>query len=79
VYFVLGGFQMDADEKKATPGKEKFEEAHRHFKAAHEAMHKSVGMLLPEGFVEQRKTARKEFLLAMRSMLDAAIEHSETK
>jgi hypothetical protein len=52
-----------------------FEEARQHMKAAHEAIHKTYESMFPTGFIENRRKARKEFLLAMRSMLDAAIEH----
>jgi len=53
------------------------EEAHQHLKAARQAMRQSVESMLPPGFVESRRKARKEFLLAVRSMLDAAIERFE--
>ena len=52
-----------------------FEEVRRHMKAARAAMRESYESMLPPGFIESRRKARKEFLLAMRSMLDAAIEH----
>jgi len=52
-----------------------FEEARQHMKAAREAMHKTYENMLPPGFIENRRKVRKEFLLAMRSMLDVAIEH----
>jgi len=51
-----------------------FEEAREHMKAARAAMRESYESMLPPGFLESRRKARKEFLLAMRSMLDAAIE-----
>ena len=51
-----------------------FEEARQHMKAAREAMHKAYENMLPPGLIENRRKVRKEFLLAMRSMLDAAIE-----
>ncbi len=54
-------------------------EAREHMKAAREAMHKSVEDLLPEGFMENRRKARKEFLLGLRSLVDAAIAHIEKK
>lgn len=54
-------------------------EARKHFKAAHESMHKSMEELLPKGYLEHRRAARKEMLLAFRSLLDAAIEHTEKK
>jgi hypothetical protein len=65
---------MVAEENKSKPGHEQLEEARDHMRAAHEAMHKSMEKLMPEGFTEERKTARKEFLLAMRSLVDAALE-----
>jgi hypothetical protein len=34
---------------------------------------------LPEGFLEHRRAARKEMMLAVRSLLDAAIEKMEEK
>jgi len=55
----------------------KYKEAREHMRAAHRAWHESMKMLLPEGFHEQRKTARKEFLLGLRTMIDAAIERME--
>jgi hypothetical protein len=48
-------------------------EARKHFKAAHESIHKSMEELLPKDYLEHRRAARKEMLLAFRSMLDAAI------
>ena len=54
-------------------------EAREHMKAARKAMRKSFEALLPTGFVEGRKNARREVLLAMRSMVDAAIAHIEEK
>lgn len=55
------------------------EEARQHFRAAREEMRKSMELLLPEGFIEHRKGARREMLLAWRSMLDAAIERMDEK
>lgn len=56
-----------------------YEEAREHMRQARSAMHKSIEAWLPEGFLEHRRAARKEFLLAMRSLVDAAIERSEKK
>lgn len=50
------------------------EEAREHLKAAREEMRKSYETLLPPGFVEHRRAARKEFLLAARSLIDAALK-----
>jgi hypothetical protein len=55
------------------------EEAREHFRAAREEMRKSIETLFPAGFLEHRKSARKEMLLAWRSMIDAAIERTDEK
>ena len=47
--------------------------------AARASMRKSFQELIPPGFIEHRRAARKEMLLAMRSLLDAAIERTEKK
>jgi hypothetical protein len=54
-----------------------FQEAREHMKAARQALHKSFEDLFPPGFIEERRKARREILKAMRSMLDAAISHTE--
>jgi len=58
---------------------EKLEEARKHMHAARENMHKVYESMIPEGVRENRREARKEFLLGLRSLLDAAIEHTEKK
>jgi hypothetical protein len=55
------------------------EEAREHYQKAREELHKSIETLLPAGFIEHRRAARKEMLLAMRSMLDSAINHMDKK
>ena len=52
----------------------KMTEARAHARAARSSMLKSFGELIPRGFLEHRRAARKEMFLAMRSLLDAAIE-----
>ena len=54
-------------------------EALEHMKAARQEMKKSMEAILPPGFLEHRRAARKEALLAFRSMIDAAIKHTEEK
>jgi hypothetical protein len=54
-------------------------EAHEHLKAARQAMRKSFETLLPPGYLDHRRQARKEFLLAMRSLVDLAIDRVEKK
>jgi hypothetical protein len=58
---------------------EKFNEAREHLRAAHAAFRGTFEGFLPPGFVEHRRAARKEFLLALRSLLDAAIERAESR
>ncbi len=60
-------------------GKEIPEEARQHFQAARQEMRESIKLLLPEGFLEHRKAARREMLLAWRSMLDSAIQRMDEK
>jgi hypothetical protein len=55
------------------------EEARKHFKEAHEAIHQSMESLIPPAYRENRRKARKEILLGLRKLLDAAIEHAEKK
>jgi hypothetical protein len=53
------------------------EETRRHFRAAREEFHKSIAGMLPPGFAEHHRNARKEMLLAWRSMIDASLERME--
>jgi hypothetical protein len=55
------------------------EETRQHFRAAHSEFHKSIEGLLPAGFSEHRRNARKEMLLAWRSLIDSSLEHMEEK
>lgn len=55
------------------------EETWQHLKAAHKEIHQSFESLLPPGFVEHRRAARREMLLAARSLIDAAIERTDKK
>jgi hypothetical protein len=53
------------------------EEVRQHVRAAREEMRESIRAFLPPGFVEHRKKARKEMLLAWRSLIDSAIERMD--
>ncbi len=55
------------------------EETLEHLKAAGEATRKSIESLLPPGFVENRREARRQMLLAARSLIDAALKRTERK
>jgi hypothetical protein len=55
----------------------RMEEIHLHMKAARKEFRASFETLMPKGFHEHRKAARKEMLLALKSLVDAAIERTE--
>jgi predicted P-loop ATPase/GTPase len=55
------------------------DEAYEHAKAARAEMRESVKALFPPEFIERRKAARKEILMAARKMIDHAIERVEGK
>ncbi len=55
------------------------EEVRQHVRAARDELRESIKTFLPPEFMEHRKKARKEMLLAWRSMIDAALEHMEEK
>ena len=55
------------------------EEVRQHVRAAREEWRESIKTFLPPEFMEHRKKARKEMLLAFRSVIDAALEHLEEK
>jgi hypothetical protein len=55
------------------------EETRQHLRAAREEFHKSMEGMLPPGFMEHRRKAGKEMLMAWRSMIDATLERMEEK
>jgi hypothetical protein len=55
------------------------EDVRRHARAAREEMRESMKAFLPPKFWEHSRKARKEMLLAWRSMLDAALERMDKK
>jgi hypothetical protein len=54
-------------------------EAREHFQKAREEMKSAFEVLLPKGFLEHRRAARREMMLTWRSMLDAAIKRMDEK
>ncbi len=50
------------------------EEVREHFREARKELYESMKGFLPPGFIEHRKKARKEMLLAWRSLIDSALE-----
>jgi len=55
------------------------EEARAHIRKARAEMRKSFEGLLPPGFLEHRRAARKEMLLAAKEMIDFAINRLERR
>jgi hypothetical protein len=53
------------------------DETRQHFRAAREEFHKSIEGILPPEFMEHRLKARKEMLLAWRSMIDASLKRMD--
>ena len=53
------------------------EETRKHLRAARDEFHKSMEGILPPGFMEHRKQAHREMLLAFRSILDASLERMD--
>jgi len=55
------------------------EESREHAKKAHEELRESMKALFPPEFIEHRRAARKEMLLAMRGLVNHAIEKLESR
>jgi hypothetical protein len=55
------------------------EEAYAHMRSAHAEMRESVSALFPPEFIEHRRAARKEILLAAQAFIGHAIERIEAK
>jgi hypothetical protein len=70
---------MPDNEHSAANTGERFREACEHAKEARSSLRKSIEELIPPGFIEHRRAARREMLLALRSLLDAAIERGDKR
>ncbi len=55
------------------------EETREHMRAAREELRESIRALFPPEFVEHRRKARREMLLAWRSFIDAALDRIDEK
>ena len=55
------------------------EETRHHLKSARSEIRESYKALFPPEFIEHRRTARREMLLAARSLIDHALERMEEK
>ncbi|MDR3577411.1 MAG: hypothetical protein P4L50_26410 [Anaerolineaceae bacterium] len=68
---------MSEQNETETEEMKRYKEAKNHFRAARQAMRKSVEAFLPPGVLENRRLARKEFLMGVRTLVDAAIDTIE--
>jgi len=55
------------------------EETREHLQAAREELRKGYEAMFPPGFLEHRRAAKRELLLAARSFLDAALKRMDEK
>ena len=55
------------------------EETRQHLKSAHAEMRDGIKSLFPSEFSIHRRAARREMLLAVRSLIDRAIDRMEAK
>ncbi len=55
------------------------EDVRQHVRAAREEVRESIRAFLPPEFIEHGRKARKEMLLAWRSVIDAALQRMEEK
>ncbi len=69
---------MDDTANKST-GNEFRDEARQHMRNARDEMRASVESLFPPEFVQHRRRARREMLLAWRSFIDRAIQRIDEK
>lgn len=67
------------EQKKSTENRERWtsDETMGHFRAAREARKQAWRSILPPEFIEQHQIARKEMLLAARSLIDDALKRME--
>lgn len=68
-----------ADEKSTKKECPVPEETREHVKQARKEMRESVKALFPPEFIEHRRAAKKQMLLAMQGLVNHAIEKLETR
>lgn len=69
---------MDDTTNKST-GDEFRDETRRHMRNARDEMRASIESLFPPEFVQHRRRARREMLLAWRSLIDRAVQRIDDK
>lgn len=72
---------MDAEKEGRGERYRRFldEETRAHLRAARREIRESCKALLPPEFVDHRREARREMLLAMRSLIDRSLERMEER
>ncbi len=55
------------------------EDVRQHVRAARDELRESIKAFLPPEFIEHQRKARKEMLLAWRSVIDSALQRMEEK
>ena len=55
------------------------EEARAHARAAHDELRKTFEAMFPPEFAEHRRRARREMLLAFRSLIDESLKRMDEK
>ncbi len=60
-------------------GNPRVHEAREHVKAARTSLRRGMEELIPKEFLQHRRAARREMLLAVRRLLDAFIERTDRK
>jgi hypothetical protein len=53
------------------------EETRQHLRAARQAMREGMESLFPPEFIQSRRAARREMLLAARSLIDHALQRMD--
>lgn len=61
------------------PGRRLPEDTREHLQAARQAFRESIEALFPAGYIEKRRLARREALLAARSLIDHALDRIEER
>ncbi len=70
---------MDDTTANRAAGSESRDEAREHMRNARDEMRASFESLFPPEFVQHRRRARREMLLAWRSFIDRAIQRIDEK
>ncbi len=70
---TAGGGPAGAEEERSR-ARRKMDDMQREFEEMQDRIERKVTGMLPEEFVSHMRAAQKEWLLAMRSLIDAGVE-----